>query len=70
MAADRILHQVHARIQAARKGRGSVSAPLPHEPQLLSFLRDPVSRCRSHWAYAQEFCRRPDRVRTPYADCH
>lgn len=27
-------------------------------PQMLSFFRHPVSRCRSHWRYEQALCRR------------
>ena len=41
--------------------------PLPHEPALLSFFREPASRCRSHWNYAQELChRRPLGVHEAY----
>ena len=34
------------------------AAPGGYEPQMLSFYRHPVARCRSHWKYEQALCRR------------
>ena len=36
----------------------AVTAAEAGAPQMLSFLRHPVSRCRSHWKYEQALCRR------------
>ena len=37
--------------------RAAAEADAPR-PQMLSFVRHPVSRCRSHWNYEQALCRR------------
>jgi hypothetical protein len=63
------LGDVYRRVADGRKARARGSAasagtsptggtPLPSEPHLISFYREPVARCRSHWAYEQELCHR------------
>ena len=53
-------------------GNGAPPSAIPpshhdREPHVIAFYREPLARCRSHWNYEQELCRRvPLGVHAPY----
>lgn len=51
------LGDVYARLQRPRKDATGAAASAP-TPQIISFVRHPLARCRSHWRYEQALCHR------------